>query len=116
MAATGAITISGSVTGLSTGTKTLVGAITSVAAVGQIVDVVLASGDNTIAVPAGTTAVLIEPPSGNVVALKLKGVGGDTGVLLHKVYPTLLALDPSQTTLIVNAASLTAGATEFSFV
>ena len=116
MAASASITISGSVTSLPSGTKTLTGTITSAAAVGEVTDVTLASGDNTIDVPTGATAVLITPPSGNAVALKLKGNSGDTGILIHKTFPTVLALDATQTTFIVNAATTTAAATEFSFV
>lgn len=116
MAATGSITVGGLISGLPTGTKTFSATISSTNAVGVIQDVILQSGDNTISVPTNTTAVLIAPPATNTVALKVKGDAGDTGVLIHKTNPTLLALDPTQTTFIVNAASLTATATEFSFL
>jgi hypothetical protein len=34
----------------------------------------------TVAGPVGATAVIIEPPTGNVVQLTLKGIAGDNGI------------------------------------
>lgn len=70
----------------------------------------LAAGDNTINVPnAGTVPVActIEMPASNPNLIKLKGVGGDTGVNLHKTDPTTIALDPSQASFVLNAAAQT---------
>ncbi len=116
MAASAIISITGSVTGLPTGTKKLAGQIISTTAISIITDVILASGDNTITVPTGATAVLIQPPLANAIALTLKGAGGDTGILLHKIYPTLVSLSAGQTTLIINAGSLMTLVTEFNFI
>lgn len=116
MSAVASLTIGGSVTGLPTGAKTFSGTISSAAAVGQTTEVTLASGDNTITVPTGATAALIQPPSANAVALKLKGAAGDTGIAIHKTMPSILALDASQTDFILNAVAQTAGATEISFL
>ena len=68
----------------------------------------LASGANTITVPAaGTvpTAVTIVPPVGNANLITLKGVTGDTGVPLHKTDPTTIALDTTCATFCLNAAA-----------
>lgn len=116
MAASGTISIQGTITGLPTGTKTYAGSIPCASAVGEIHDLILASGDNTITVPTGATAVLIQPPATNAVALKLKGDAADVGVKISKTLPTLLSLDQTQATFIVNAASITATATQFSYV
>lgn len=74
--------------------------------------VTLASGDNTIAVPTGGsvhTAVSIVKPSTNTALLKLKGVGGDTGVALHKTDPDSISLDPTVASFIVNASASAPG-------
>lgn len=67
--------------------------------------VVLSSGNNTIAVPTGATAVTIAKASDNVVALVVKGVAGDTGIRLHDTDPDSLSLHASQTSFVINAAS-----------
>ncbi len=69
--------------------------------------ITLAAGDNTITVPTGgtvPTAVTIHKPTANVATIKLKGVGGDTGVKLHPTDPDSISLDPTQATLILNAS------------
>jgi len=116
MAAAATITIAGLVTGLATGTKTLTGTLTSVAAVGTIQEATLSTGANTITVPTGTTAVLIGMPSGNATLVTLKGVTGDTGVALHKTFPTLLPLDSTQTTFCLTAAAPLPGPVELSWI
>lgn len=73
----------------------------------------LAGGDNTITVPTSTGSTLagvtIVPPSGNTEALILKGVGGDTGIALHKTDPTSLGLDSGVTSFVLNAAGAVDG-------
>lgn len=69
--------------------------------------VTLASGDTTITVPTGGsvhTAVTIVKPSTNTATLKLKGVGGDTGVTLNKTDPDSISLDPAQASFVINAS------------
>ncbi len=65
----------------------------------------LASGANTITPPTGAKAVTIVPPTGNTVLLTLKGVTGDTGVVLHLTDPTSIGLNSAATTFVINAAS-----------
>ena len=72
----------------------------------------LAIGSNTITVPTGgatATAVTIVPPAGNVQAITLKGVGADTGILLHPTDPTTIALGASVAAFVLNAAGVVTG-------
>lgn len=71
-------------------------------------------GDTTITIPKVTgvsipTAVTIVPPIGNTQLLKLKKVAGDTGVLIHKTDPTCIALDPTETSFIINSGGAVTG-------
>lgn len=109
------VNISGSVTSLPTGSKVFGSSISGTGTIGTVTDLTLAAGDNTVNVPTGAIGVLIDPPSANTVVLKLKGAAGDTGVVIHPTNATLLSLGSTQTSFIVNAASLTTGTTEFSF-
>ncbi len=76
---------------------------------GAITVQALASGFNSISVPASTgvtvTAVTIVPPTGNTTSITLKGVTGDTGVRIHNTDPTTIAIHSD-----VTAIGLTAGA------
>lgn len=110
MAATGTVTTSGTVTGLPGGNSlTIAGQITSAAAVGELLQQALTTGANTITVPTGSVAVIITPPSGSVVVLTLKGVTGDTGVIIAPSglvsFPAVIPLGAAQTTIVVNASA-----------
>jgi hypothetical protein len=65
----------------------------------------LSSGNNAIVVPASAVAATIIPASDNSVVLTLKGVNGDTGILLALTSPTSIGLDGSGTDFVLNAAS-----------
>lgn len=71
----------------------------------------LVLGANTITPPAGFTnkAVTIIPPPGNVVAFTLKGVTGDTGVLIHPNDPTTIALGSTTATFVLSLSNTTNG-------
>lgn len=69
----------------------------------------LLSGNNTITVPSGSVSVLIVPPSGNLLVITYKGINGDTGVPLHKTNPSLIGLDTTVTTFILNASNAITG-------
>lgn len=94
MATSGSWRIYGSVTGLPSGTRAVDATITAptTAVDGAISQTFTAATFAAITVPAGTTAILIIPPSTNVGAITLKGVTGDTGIALHKTLPTVLAV------------------------
>lgn len=65
---------------------------------GQLVTV---NGNNTIAIPAAAQGLTIVPPPGSVLTKTLKGMGGDTGFLLHPTLPTSLAFTPGAVASIV---------------
>jgi len=78
----------------------------------QIQIMTLAAGDNTITAPGGGStpkACTIVKPSGNTVAIKLKGAGGDTGVRLHDTDPDTISIDASVSSFILNAAAEVVG-------
>lgn len=79
---------------------------------GQTDLVTLSSGNNTITIPAGGStpkACTIVPPSGNINTLTLKGVAGDTGILLHKTDPTTVAIDTGVASFVLNAGATITG-------
>src|SRR5215510_3897844 len=66
----------------------------------------LAAGDNTITVPTGGATVkgaTIIPPTGNTNSLTLKGVGGDTGIVLSKVDPASISFEVAPANFVLNA-------------
>lgn len=72
----------------------------------------LAAGDNTITVPTGGTTVkgaTIIPPSGNALAITLKGVGGDTGIPISKVDPTSIGFEAAPVNFVLNAGGIITG-------
>lgn len=69
----------------------------------------LSSGANTITPPAGFSACTIIFPAGNAILVTLKGVSGDTGIVLHPTGPTSIGLNSTVTTFVLNAASALAG-------
>lgn len=102
-----AIEINGDVTAAHT-----FSAANNIASPGDIDIVTLALGANIITPPSGGTtpvACTIIPPAGNVIAITLKGIGGDTGIVLHKTDPTSIALDSPITTFVLTAAAEVVG-------
>ncbi len=68
----------------------------------------LAMGNNTITPPGGGStpvACTIVPPAGNTETITLKGVNGDTGVVLHLTDPTSIGLDSPTTTFVLTASA-----------
>lgn len=67
----------------------------------------LASGNNTIAVPATAGGVLLIPQVGNTIAVTIKGIAADTGLPLSLVYPFLweFAAPGAPSSFVLNAAS-----------
>lgn len=94
------------------GTQTIQAAANA-ASPGSIEVQALALGANTITVPSSTgvtvTSVTIVPPTGNTVAITLKGVTGDTGINLHLTDPTTIALASGVTSFVLTAASAIQG-------
>lgn len=113
MSATADISISGSIDDLPSGSQTI-GPLTiaSTAANGSVTNVTLASGDNTIAVPASpacTGCLIVFDPTSTVVK-KLKGAGADTGITLAKASVNLLTFDsPAPANIVINASAADTG-------
>lgn len=106
------LTYFGDVGGPSPGVAQEISAADNNTSPAQIQVVTLAIGDNTITAPTGgttPTACTIVKPSGNTSLIKLKGVGGDTGVKLHLTDPDTVSLDATQTTFVLNAAAQVVG-------
>lgn len=98
---------------IQTGSKVVSGSIVGVNQIDQISAVTLASGDNTIAVPAGVVGCMIQPPVANALNLTLKGAGADTGIRISKTGPMLLNFDTSAlpASIIVNSSGAMAAGT-----
>lgn len=85
----------------------VINAASNVTSPGAVEVKTLASGANTITVPTGGTvpkAVTIVPPVGNQDTITLKGISGDTGVILHLTDPSSISLHSTVTTFILTAA------------
>lgn len=102
MAATGTITISGSIIGTPGGTRTVGPFVISLpAAILGVIEPVLVDGANgPYAIPANANYCLIVPPSTNIATITLKGAtGGDAGLPLNLTKPSLIGLGPDATAL-----------------
>lgn len=87
-------------------------AAANVASPGVIEIKQLPIGSTTITPPSsGVTAkaCTILFPSGNIVDVTLKGVAGDTGIVLHNTDPTTIALDSPTATFVLTTATLIDG-------
>jgi hypothetical protein len=91
---------------------------TNTAAPVAVTQVTLASGDNTITVPAGSRGVIIIFASGSTTTKKLKGVGGDTGVTLDKTGYNFIRFEtsPPANFIINSSVADTSNITEIIFV
>lgn len=115
MATTGAITISGVLSGGSSGQRTFSNVIPITAGVDSSAVVTLNSGANTITPPTGTTLAVIfganatnpQPNPLSTATLLLKGVTGDTGISLSAVYPTVLTFGTLPATFVITASGAT---------
>lgn len=80
---------------------------------GQMDLVTLAIGANTITPPAGGSTPVsctIIPPAGNTATITLKGITGDTGIVLHLTDPTSIGLNSPTTTFVLTASAEVVGA------
>lgn len=106
------VTYVGDVGGPSPGAVQEINAADNLASPAQVQLLTLALGDNTITVPGGGAtprACTIVKPSSNAVVLKLKGVGGDTGIQLHKTDPDTISIDDGVTSFVLHAAAEVVG-------
>ena len=112
----GTVTIGGSNTGLSNGSKVFNASIIA-GACGVTTEVVLASGPNTITVPTNAAGCVITLPSTNTQAVTLKGVTGDTGIVIDKTSSHLLTFEstPPASFCLTSAGAQTGLYTVISF-
>ncbi len=119
MPAAGTVSITGTITDLPTGDKA-VGpvTITSAAAVAAESQVILSSGANTILIPATATVCIVVFDSTSATTKTLKGVTGDTGIVMKPAGAILLsfaAVPPAS--FVINSSALDTGLyTTFLFI
>lgn len=91
---TATITLNGTVTGMTSGSKAITATWTDADALPNVHTQTLTQGaSNTITVPTVPTAakgVLIVPPTTTTETVTLKGIAGDTGIVIASAEPTFL--------------------------
>lgn len=98
MAITGTIRAAGHISGAPSGPRDVALAWPITSGVDWHLSVALTTGNNALAVPAGTTVVIIVPPVDSTVTLAIKGSllhADETGFPLHPSRPALLSWDPN---------------------
>jgi len=79
--------------------------ITNAAAPGAVPqNVALASGANTLTVPAGAVWFMLVPPALSIVTKTLKGVTGDTGVVMAPALPFAFGFNPGTVSFVITAS------------
>lgn len=119
-ASTGQVTISGQ-TANAGGTSLVVGpiALTTSAPIGSVTSLTLASGENAITIPTGTTVVLVQLPSANAVATTLEGATSGTAYgisLLPGGGVALFQPASGQASFYLHSASLQSAPTTITFI
>lgn len=117
----GTLTVNGMSAGLLTGEK-VIGPITTTGlnTVGEILPVVLASGDNTFSIPTGAAAVLIVFASGTTATVKVRTNldAGDAGLAISPAVGSLpwfkKDLLSGEASIILNSSATATG--ELSFI
>lgn len=120
MSNTGSITISGNTT-IANGPSITIGPLTisSTAPINQILELTLTSGENSVTIPTGTKAILIQLPAANAVVTKLMGATSGTAYAITLLAAGGVALfqpAAAQTSFIINASSLHTAATSITFL
>jgi len=94
--------------------------LTNAAAVPTLLEIVLASGANTIPVPAGSKAVIITCDPSSTRVKTLKGVAGDTGIPIAssgRGGSMLLKFTTAVTSFVINSSGADTGIiTRFQFI
>jgi hypothetical protein len=74
--------------------------------VGQTYQLALSAGPTTVNLPSNTAFIGLRMPQNNSVLVTLKGVSGDTGIAVHKLYGLpCFAVDSSVTSIVLVAAA-----------
>lgn len=109
-------TLSGTAQGNAPGTQAINVIIDIAVPLGGVTKVALASGLNTITIPTGTSLIIVQLPIGNTQTVTLKGVTGDTGILLLKTGVAMFQPDPADTTFVLTAGGAIAVLTTITFL
>lgn len=121
MASSAEISVRGLIQGTPSGNRQIGPiSITSAASNGQVQQIILASGTNTITIPPtpAPTGCVIQLPSANTAITTFKGVAGDTGFVIGKTGFLVLTWDPTAVpaSFVLSSASLQTGLiTEITF-
>lgn len=108
MAITGDLTMTGVISGLTSGSRKELALSWSITAgVADIQTVALVTGDNTITIPTGATFMIVSPPSTATSVITVKGAGGDTGHKIAQAVSTPLTVDDQTTTILNVSANVT---------
>lgn len=84
---------------------------------GQVLTPALASGFNAIAIPAGTTLIIVVLPVGNTQTVTLKGPTGDTGIPINKNTGVIMFMpDAADTTFGLTTGGAIAALTTIYFL
>lgn len=107
MAAASEITLRGTISALPEGSRSIAPInLSNANAPIQVTQITLASGDNTITVPSSAIGAVIIFDILSTTVKKLKGAGGDTGVILSKNKWTVLSFDSAPLTdFILNSSA-----------
>jgi hypothetical protein len=97
----GVLSIAGQQTGIPQGTNNINLSVTF-SNISYVVEEILANGFTAITVPtvtgtSGPNGVIIIPSVSNSATMTLKGITGDTGILISKNYPTVIAFPQGDT-------------------
>lgn len=93
------ITVTGTKTGLETGSTAIAPAvITNATSVANTTTQSFAAATfAAVTVPTGAVGVIIKPPAANLGTITMKGVTGDTGIPLHKTNAHMQSLEVGAT-------------------
>lgn len=111
----GTLTLSGTITGFPTGSRTVSVLFPLPAAIDVSLSVNLSTGDNQIPVPSGASMVIIEFPSGTSSQILLKSQPADAGVSLNPFLPTVYSIGSPQTSFYLNITQTLGGAVQLTF-
>lgn len=75
----------------------------SAGAAGGPVKYAIATGVNSIAVPSGSMAMVLQPPASSPASFRLPGVSGATGMAMRSGYPCVIPLPTGLASVLVQS-------------
>ena len=102
----------GNISGIPSGSRNIVSDLVTNAIYLPSISLTLANGANTITVPSTAVGVLILFASTSTTVKTLKGVGGDTGIVLKPTGWIFFTITPGSTgTFVINSSAADTGLT-----